>query len=129
MSRVTMLTPAQGWEGIKQFVVQRVREAGPNPCPPIVVGLGVGGTYEKAALISKKALFRSLAEPNPDPEIAEKEQELLREIQATGIGPSGYGGTCTALAVHMEVFPCHIASLPVAVNINCHAARHKERIL
>jgi fumarate hydratase subunit alpha len=129
MSRVTMLTPAQGWKGVKEFTVQRVREAGPNPCPPIVVGLGIGGTFEKAAILSKKALFRPLGQPHPDPEIAKKEQELLREIQATGIGPSGYGGEVTALAVHLEVFPCHIASLPVAVNINCHAARHKERML
>ncbi|MEW6440568.1 MAG: fumarate hydratase [bacterium] len=129
MSRVTMLTPAEGWEGVKRFVVQRVREAGPNPCPPIVVGVGVGGTFEKAALIAKKALLRPVGKPHADPGIAEKEQELLREIQATGIGPAGYGGGHTALAVQMEVFPCHIASLPVAVNINCHSARHKEATL
>lgn len=129
MSRVTMLTPAQGWEGIKQFVVQRVKESGPNPCPPLVVGVGVGGTFEKAALLAKKALFRPLGQPHSDPEIARKEEELLKEIQDTGVGPAGYGGVCTALGVHMEVFPCHIASLPVAVNINCHSARHKERVL
>jgi len=109
--------------------VQRVIEAGPNPCPPIVVGVGVGGTFEKAALLSKKALFRPLGARHPDAAIAAREEELAREIQKTGIGPAGYGGRHTALGVHMEVFPCHIASLPVAVNINCHAARHKETTL
>ena len=129
MSRVTMLTPAQGWEGAKQFVVQRVKESGPNPCPPLVVGVGIGGTFEKAALLAKKALFRPLGRPHDDPQVAQKEEELLKEIQDTGVGPAGYGGGCTALGVHLEVFPCHIASLPVAVNIQCHAARHKERVL
>jgi fumarate hydratase subunit alpha len=126
MSRVTMLTPAEGWEGVKRFVVQRVREAGPNPCPPIVVGVGVGGTFEKAALLAKKALLRPLGSRHADPDVAAREEELYREIQATGIGAAGYGGRFTTLGVHLEVFPCHIASLPVAVNINCHAARHKE---
>ena len=129
MSRVMMLTPAQGWEGIKQYVVQRIKEAGPNPCPPIVVGVGIGGTFEKTALLAKKALLRTLGTPHPDADIAAKEKELYEAIQATGIGPAGYGGRYTALGVHIEVYPCHIASLPVAVNINCHAARHKEIVL
>jgi fumarate hydratase subunit alpha len=129
MSRVTMLTPGEGIEGVKRFVIGRIREAGANPCPPIVVGVGVGGTLEKAAMLAKRALLRPLGRPHPDPEIAGIEQSVLEGIQRTGIGPAGYGGRTTALAVHMEVFPCHIASLPVAVNINCHSARHKETVL
>jgi fumarate hydratase subunit alpha len=129
MSRVTMLTPSEGVEGVKRFVVERMREAGANPCPPVIVGVGVGGTLEKAALLAKKALLRPLGTPNPDPEIAALEEAIHQEIQCLGIGPAGYGGRTTALAVHMEVFPCHIASLPVAVNINCHSARHKEAVL
>ncbi len=129
MSRVMMLTPAQGWEGIKQYVVQRVKEAGPNPCPPLVVGVGIGGTFEKTALLAKKALLRTLGTPHPDPEIGRKEQELFEAIRDLGVGPAGYGGKHTALGVHIEVCPSHIASLPVAVNINCHAARHKEAVV
>jgi fumarate hydratase subunit alpha len=126
MSRATMLKPSDGVEGIKEFVVSRIQESGANPCPPIVVGVGIGGTLEKAALLAKEALIRPLGKPNPDPEIAQLEKELLTKINDLGIGPQGLGGRITALAVHVEVYPCHIASLPVAVNINCHAHRHKE---
>lgn len=129
MSGVKMLKPSDGIEGVKNFVIQRVKEAGSNPCPPIVVGVGIGGTFEVAALISKKALLRPLGEPSPDPEAAALEKELLSRVNNLGIGPQGLGGRTTALAVHVEKYPCHIASLPVAVNINCHAARHKEAVL
>lgn len=129
MSRVTMLAPAQGWEGIKKFVVQRVAEAGPNPCPPTIIGLGVGGTFDHAAKISKRALARALDDVHPDPEVAAMEQELLDEINALGIGPMGMGGKTTCLAVKIALEPCHIASLPVAVNIQCHSARHEEVVL
>ena len=104
-------------------------KAGPNPCPPIILGVGIGGTFEKAALISKKALFRKIGTPHPDPDIAALEKDLLEAVNALGIGPLGFGGRVTALAVHAEVFACHLASLPVAVSINCHAHRHQERIL
>jgi fumarate hydratase subunit alpha len=126
MSRAIMLKPSDGVEGIKEFVVSRIQESGANPCPPIVVGVGIGGTLEKAALLAKEALIRPLGKPNPDPEIAQLEKELLTKINDLGIGPQGLGGRITALAVHVEVHPCHIASLPVAVNINCHSHRHKE---
>ena len=129
MSRVVMLTPAAGLEGVKEFVVQRVKESGANPCPPIVVGVGIGGTLEEAALIAKKALLRPLGSKNPDPEAAAIEEDLLERINKLGIGPQGYGGRVTALAVHVNMVPCHIASLPVAVNIQCHAHRHKERVI
>ena len=129
MSRVVMLTPAAGREGVKEFVVQRVNESGANPCPPIVVGVGIGGTLEEAALIAKKALLRPLGSKNPDPEAAAIEEDLLERINRLGIGPQGYGGRVTALAVHVNMVPCHIASLPVAVNIQCHAHRHKERVI
>ncbi len=129
MSRVTMLKPSDGVEGIKKFVMERVRESGANPCPPIIVGVGIGGTLEKAALIAKKALLRPIGSINSDPDAAQLEKELLAAINGLGIGPQGLGGSTTALAVHVEVFPCHIASLPVAVNINCHASRHKEIVL
>jgi fumarate hydratase subunit alpha len=109
-----------------KMVIERVRDAGANPCPPVVVGVGIGGTMEKAAIIAKKAMLRSIGSVNPDPELAALEAELLKKINDLGIGPQGLGGRTTALAVHIEVFPCHIASLPVAVNINCHASRHKE---
>jgi len=128
MSRVTMLRPSDGKKGIKDFVVTRVKESGANPCPPTVVGVGIGGTFEKAALLAKKALLRPLGSANPDPEIAAFEQEIFEAINNLGIGPQGFGGRTTSLAVHIELFPCHIASLPVAVNINCHAHRHKEVI-
>jgi len=126
MSRVTMLKPADGIEGVKRFVIERVRESGANPCPPIVVGVGIGGTIEKAALIAKKAMLRPIGTSNPDSDLAALEEELLKKINDLGIGPQGLGGRTTALAVHIALFPCHIASLPVAVNINCHASRHKE---
>ena len=126
MSRVTMLKPSDGIEGIKKFVIERVRESGANPCPPLVIGVGIGGTFEKAALIAKEALLRSVGSKNPDSELAVLEEELLLKINDLGIGPQGLGGRTTALAVHVKMHPCHIASLPVAVNINCHASRHKE---
>ncbi len=126
MSRLAMLTPAQGREGIKQFVLETVKFAGPNACPPVIVGLGIGGTFESVAIHAKHALLRDIGNPNPDPEAAELEQELLTEINKLGIGPHGFGGRVTALAVHVESFPCHIASLPVAVNLQCGpAARHR----
>jgi fumarate hydratase subunit alpha len=126
MSRVMMLKPSDGKEGIKNYIVQRVKESGANPCPPVIVGVGIGGTYEKAALIAKKALLRTIGSSNPDPELDEMEKELLERINKLGIGPQGLGGRTTALAVHIEMHPCHIASLPLAVNINCHSSRHKE---
>ncbi len=129
MSGVRMLKPAQGVEGVKSFVVETVDKAGSNPCPPIVVGVGIGGTMEKAALLAKQALLRPLDHCHDDPSIAALEEDLLEEINKLGIGPQGLGGRTTALAVNVEIFPAHIASLPVAVNINCHSARHKTIIL
>ncbi len=129
MSEVKMLTPAAGWEGIKKFVVDRVMRSKANPCPPILVGVGIGGNFERVAYLAKKALLREIGSVHPDPFYAEKEKELLEEINKTGIGPQGFGGRVTALAVFIETYPCHIASMPVAVNINCHAARHKTAIL
>ena len=126
MSRATMMAPAEGWAGIKKFVLQRVAEARSNPCPPIIVGLGVGGTLEQTALLAKKALLRKLDDVNPDPDLAAKEAELLEAINKLGIGPMGLGGKTTALAVKIMTGPCHIASLPCAVNIQCHSARHEE---
>lgn len=126
MSRVTMLTPAVGVQGVREFVIQRVKEMGPNPCPPTIIGVGIGGTFEVAALQAKKALLRPLGSENPDPELRGFEKEWLEEINNLGIGPQGLGGRITSLAVHVNMMPCHIASLPVAVNIQCHAARHKE---
>ena len=129
MSEVQMLKPADGPEGVKNFVIDRVRRSGGNPCPPIVVGVGIGGTYETAALIAKRALLRELGQFNPDPYYAEMEKELLRAINRLGIGPMGLGGRVTALGVFIETYPCHIASLPIAVNIQCHAARHKSVVI
>ncbi|HHW07415.1 MAG TPA: fumarate hydratase [Clostridia bacterium] len=126
MSSIKMLPPSAGRQGIIDFVVETVKNAGPNPCPPIVVGVGIGGNFEKAALLAKEALLRPLGSPHPDAEVAQLETELLDRINRLGIGPQGFGGRITALAVHVNTFPCHIASLPVAVNINCHAARHKS---
>jgi fumarate hydratase subunit alpha len=126
MSRVTMLTPAVGMEGVKDFVVQRVKESGANPCPPVIVGVGIGGTFETAALLAKRALLRPLGSQNPNSELASLEAALYEEINALGIGPQGLGGRITSLAVHVAMMDSHIASLPVAVNIQCHAARHKE---
>lgn len=129
MSRIGMLRPSDGLEGVKEFVVRCVEEAGPNPCPPVVVGVGIGGTFDKAAYLAKKALLRNVDEPNSDPFYAELESELLEKINALGIGPQGFGGRTTALAVNIETFPTHIAGLPVAVNINCHVTRHKTEVL
>ncbi len=129
MSQIKMLKPSDGLQGVKDFVVQVVKDAGPNPCPPIVVGVGIGGTFDKAALLAKKALMRHAGQPNPVPFYAELEQELLEKINALGIGPQGFGGKTTALAVHIEQMPTHIAGLPVAVNINCHVTRHQTEVL
>lgn len=129
MSRATMFVPADGWEGIKKFVVQRVAEARSNPCPPVIVGIGVGGTLDYTAVLAKKALLRKLDDVHPDPDIAAKEAELLDMINKLGIGPMGLGGKTTCLGVKMLTAPCHIASLPLAVNIQCHSARHEEVIL
>ncbi len=123
MSRLAMLTPADGAEGVRRFVVDTVRAAGPNPCPPIVVGVGVGGTFERVAALAKQALLRPLDRPNPDPWYAALERSLLTEINALGVGPQGFGGKTTALAVAVETAPTHVAGLPVAVNISCHATR------
>lgn len=129
MSEVRMMTAADGIEGVKDFVVDRVSRSGGNPCPPIVVGVGIGGCFERSALLAKEALMRTIGEPNPDPEFDRVEKELLERINNLGIGPQGLGGRTTALAVHVKTLPCHIASMPVAVNIQCHASRHGERIL
>ncbi|MEO0096891.1 MAG: fumarate hydratase [candidate division WOR-3 bacterium] len=129
MSEVKMLTPAAGVEGVKDYVIKRVKESGANPCPPIVVGVGIGGTFEYAAFLAKKALLREIGSIHPDPFYAEMEKDLLERINNLGIGPQGFGGRITCLAVFIEAFPCHIASLPVAVNINCHAIRHKSIII
>ncbi len=129
MSRLAMLTPSVGLEGVKSFILKAVDEAGSNPCPPIILGIGIGGTAEKAMFIAKKSLLRELGQPNPDPETAELERDLLQKVNALGIGPQGMGGTQTCLAVHVETYASHIAMLPVAVNIQCHSARHKAAVL
>ncbi|GBF11779.1 fumarate hydratase [Tepidibacillus infernus] len=129
MSFVKMMKPSDGVEGVKDFIVECVKTAGPNPCPPIVVGVGIGGTFEKAAYLAKKSLFRELGKRSHLEDIAQLEEELLGRINKLGIGPQGLGGRTTALDVHIEIYPAHIASLPVAVNINCHAGRHKEVVL
>ena len=129
MSRIKMLRPSDGVQGVKDFVVQTVEEAGPNPCPPIVVGVGIGGTFDKAALLAKRALLRPVNEPNGNPFYEALERELLERINGLGIGPQGLGGRTTALAVNIETMPTHIAGLPVAVNINCHVTRHKTEVL
>jgi len=129
MTRLTVLTPAQGRQGIIDYVVNRVDESGSNPCPPVIVGVGIGGTTDKTMLMAKKALLRKVGEPNPDAEVAELERAILERVNNLGIGAMGYGGRITALAVHVDTFPCHIASLPVAVNLQCWCARHKEAIL
>jgi len=129
MTRLAMLTPARGRQGLIDFVVNAVDEAGSNPCPPVIVGVGIGGTAEKTMMLAKRALARKVGEPSPDAEVAELEKEILKRINNLGIGPMGYGGRVTAVAVHIEVFPAHIASMPVAVNLQCHSARHKEAIL
>ena len=129
MSRVVMLTPSEGVEGIKRFVIQRVKESGSNPCPPTIVGVGIGGTMEQAALLAKKSLLRPLGSKNPSPELDQLESEMLAGINQLGIGPQGLGGRTTSLAVHVLMMPCHIASLPLAVNIQCHVQRHKETVI
>lgn len=129
MSQIKMLPPSAGEEGVKDFVVRVCEDAGANPCPPIVVGVGIGGTFDKAALMAKEALLMPLDQPNEDPFYADMEKELLSRINALGIGPQGFGGQTTALAVNIKTAPTHIAGLPVAVNVNCHVSRHAERIL
>jgi fumarate hydratase subunit alpha len=130
MSAAQMLTPVAGSEGIKKFVIEKVKQAGANPCPPIIVGVGIGGSLEEACVLAKKALLRSVGEANNNDErLAKMEKELLESINKLGIGPGGLGGRISALAVKIEMLPCHIASLPVAVNIQCHVARHKEEII
>lgn len=129
MSQLRMLIPADGAEGIKKFVVETVEKAGSNPCPPIIIGVGVGGTMDKAAQLAKKALLRKVGEHHPDPQVAALEGEILREVNNLGIGPQGLGGRVTALAVNIETWPTHIGCLPVAVNIQCHVSRHAEAVL
>lgn len=129
MSQLAMLEPAQGRDGLIRTVVRVVEEAGSNPCPPVILGVGIGGTAEKAMLLAKQALLRRVGEHNPDAEVAALESELLEKVNALGIGPGGFGGLTTALAVHVETFPAHIAAMPVAVNVQCHSARHKEAVL
>jgi fumarate hydratase subunit alpha len=129
MSALGMLKPADGHQGVVEFVAQTVERAGANPCPPTIVGVGVGGTAEKAMLMAKQSLLRPVGQPSPDPEVAQLEEDILERVNELGIGPQGLGGRTTALAVHVETHPCHIASLPVAVNIQCHSARHKQATL
>lgn len=128
-SRLTVLHPDEGRQGVTDFVVRVVKEVGSNPCPPVIVGVGIGGTPGRTMILAKKALLRKVGEPNPDPEVAELEGEILERVNRLGIGPAGFGGSTTALAVHVEVFPCHISALPVAVNLQCHSARVKEEVL
>ena len=129
MSQIKMLKPADGLDGVKDFILKVIEDAGPNPCPPVIVGVGIGGTFDKAALMAKKARLRPLDEKNPDPQYAALEEELKEKINAKGIGPQGFGGKTYALAVNINTFATHIAGLPVAVNINCHVARHKTEVL
>jgi fumarate hydratase subunit alpha len=129
MSRIKMLTPASGIEGIKEFVINTVKEAGGNPCPPVILGIGIGGNFERSALLAKRALLREIGTRNQDRELAKIEEDILESVNRLGIGPMGYGGSNTCLDVFIEMEPCHIASLPAAVNINCHSARHKQAIL
>jgi fumarate hydratase subunit alpha len=124
-----MLLPAARRQGVVKFVVQAVDEAASRPCPPLIIGVGIGGTAEKALFLAKHALLRKLGEPSPDPDTAELEREILKKVNDLGIGPAGYGGRVTALAVHAESFPAHITSLPVAVNLQCHSVRHREMVL
>ena len=129
MSKLAMLKPSDGLEGVKDFILKVVEEAGPNPCPPMVVGVGIGGTFDKAAYLAKKALLRPVNEENKNEFYANLEKELLEKINELGIGPQGFGGLTTAIGINIEVYPTHIAGLPVAVNINCHATRHKDCII
>lgn len=129
MSRLAMLKPSDGWEGARKFILDSVAAAGPNACPPVIVGVGIGGNFERSAYMAKHSLLRPVGEPNPDPEWAAREAEVLEAVNKMGVGPMGLGGTVTALAVHIETMGCHIVALPVAVNIECHAHRHKEAII
>jgi len=129
MSEVRMMKPSDGLQGVKDFVIERVKKSGGNPCPPVIVGVGIGGTFEKCAMLAKKSLMRNVGDRHPNKFYADLELELLEMVNKTGVGPQGLGGTTTALDVHIEVFPCHIASLPVSVNTQCHAARHKSVII
>lgn len=129
MSKVVMLKPADGVAGIKEQVVEWVRQAGGNPCPPTIVGVGIGGNFERSAMLAKEALLREIGSVNPDPELQSLEAELLEAVNNLGVGPQGLGGRVTSFAVHVKMLPCHIASLPLAINIQCHAARHKEAVL
>lgn len=129
MSRIKMLKPSDGIDGVRDFILKVVKDAGPNPCPPVVVGVGIGGTFDKAALLAKKALMRPVDSSNPDPLYSNLEAEMLHKINTLGIGPQGFGGMTTALAVNIEKCPTHIAGLPVAVNINCHVTRHKTEVI
>ena len=128
-SKYKMCIPAEGLAGAKAFIIECIRTAGPDACPPLIAGVGIGGTFEKAALLSKQALFRPIGESHPEPELAALETELLDQANALGIGPQGYGGDTTAFAIHINTYPCHIASLPVAVTIECHAHRHQQAVL
>ena len=129
MSTIKMFAPSVGIEGVKQFIIDTVEKAGPNACPPMIVGVGIGGTFEKAALIAKKAVLRGVDHPNPNPDYAKLEEELIHKINKLGIGPAGLGGSATALSVNIESYPTHIASIPVAINISCHASRHASAVL
>lgn len=129
MSRIAMLKPSEGLQGVEDFVVNRANECGSNPCPPVVVGIGIGGTSERVTILARRALFRKLGTENPDPEMNDAEKRILQRINNLGMGPQGLGGRCYTLGVHIVKEPCHIAQLPVAVNICCHASRHKEAIL
>ena len=129
MSRIMMFKPSAGLEGIKDFIIETVRFAGPNPCPPMVVGVGIGGTFDRCALLAKKALMRPLGSSNKDPFYADLEKELLLKINSLGIGPQGLGGRTTAIGLNIETFPTHIAGMPCAVNINCHVTRHKTEVI
>ena len=129
MSAIRMFKPSAGIQGIKDFILETVETAGPNPCPPMVVGVGIGGTFDKCALLAKKALMRSTDERNPDPYYADLEAEMLEKINKLGIGPQGFGGKTTALALNIETLPTHIAGMPCAVNINCHVTRHKTEVI
>ena len=129
MSRLYMLPPSAGWEGMKERIIETVVAAGPNTCPPTIVGVGIGGNFEQVAGLAKEALLRPLDQPNPDPDLAAKEAEILEALLSTGLGPQGLGGRSFVLGVSILKLPCHIASLPLAINLNCHAARHKERVL
>lgn len=128
-SRLAMLKPADGWEGARKFILETVKLAGPNACPPLTVGVGIGGNFEYCAYLAKKALLRPHGQRHPDPLIAKVEEELIQDINKLGLGPMGFGGTVTAVDVKVEMYPCHIASLPVAVNIQCHASRHAEKVI